>query len=264
MLIDSHCHINFKEIATDLDVYMQHMVDNDVRYALCVATRPDNIAEVIDLADQKKNVFATVGIHPDEKLPEFELDEDFLFEYSQHPKVIAIGETGLDYYWNKDIDMSWQHKRFQTHIDVAKRSGLPLVIHTRESAEDAWKMLLENGIEECGAVIHCFTENLDWARKFLDLGCYISFSGIVTFKSAKDIQDAARYVPIDRLLVETDAPYLAPVPHRGKLNHPALVMHTAQFIADLRQTGFEEIAEATTNNFFSLFKKAKAYIHGGN
>lgn len=264
MLVDSHCHINFTELSTNLDAYLQQMADNDVRYGLCVATRPDNIGEVIRLAEARNNIFATVGIHPDEKLPEFELTEDFLFKYSGHPKVVAIGETGLDYYWNKDIDMSWQHNRFKTHINVAKRSGLPLVIHTRESAEDAWKMLAESGIDECGAVIHCFTENLDWARKFLDIGCYISFSGIVTFKSAKDIQEAAKYVPLDRLLVETDAPYLAPVPHRGKLNHPALVRHTAEFIADLRQVKIDVIAEATSNNFFNLFTKAKSYINGGN
>ncbi len=264
MLIDSHCHINFTELSTNLDDYLQQMVDNDVRYALCVATRPDNIDEVIRIAEERNNIFATVGIHPDEKLPEFGLTEEFLLKHSEHPKVIAIGETGLDYYWNKDVDMSWQHKRFQTHINVAKRSGLPLVIHTRESAEDAWKMLAKSGIDECGAVIHCFTENLDWARKFLDIGCYISFSGIVTFKSAKDIQEAAKFVPLDRLLVETDAPYLAPVPHRGKLNHPALVRHTAEFIADLRQVGIDEITEATSNNFFNLFKKAKAYINGGS
>jgi len=264
MLIDSHCHLNFSELATNLDEYLQLMYDNKVDLALCVATRPDNIEEVIKLAEANGNLFATVGIHPDEKLPDFNLTCEYLVQYSSHPKVIAIGETGLDYYWNKDADMSWQHNRFQIHIDAAKKTGLPLVVHTRESAADAWQMLKEGQIESCGTVIHCFTENLDWARKFLDIGCYISFSGIVTFKNAKDIQEAAKFVPLDRILVETDAPYLAPVPYRGKLNHPALVLHTAQFLADLRQVHLEEIAVATTDNFFKLFKKANALVRGGN
>lgn len=260
MLIDSHCHLNFSELATNLAEYLQLMKSNQVNYALCVATRPDNIDVVIRLAENNHNLFATAGIHPDEKLPDFNLDPAYLSSYAAHPKVIAIGETGLDYYWNKDADMSWQHQRFQTHIEVARETGLPLVVHTRESAADAWRMLKDGQIEKCGAVIHCFTENLEWARKFLDIGCYISFSGIVTFKSAREIQEAARFVPLDRMLVETDAPYLAPVPHRGKTNHPALVLHTAQFIADLKQIELQQLASATSANFFNLFQKAQALI----
>lgn len=257
MLVDSHCHLNFPELQANLSDYLQQMTTNQVSHALCIATRPDNIADVIKLAELHPNLYASAGIHPDEKLPDFELDNEYLLEFTKHPKVIAIGETGLDYYWNKDQDMSWQHKRFQTHIEVAKLAQLPLVIHTRDAAADCLQMLKDGNVELCGAVMHCFTENVDWARKFLDLGCYISISGIVTFKSAAVVQEVARFVPLDRLLVETDAPYLAPVPFRGKVNHPALVRHTAQYIADLRQIQLAELALATKNNFFTLFKKAQ-------
>lgn len=257
MLIDSHCHLSFPELNNNLPLYLELMAGNSICYALCVATHPDNIEQVVNIAASHHNLFATVGIHPDEKLENFNLTKDYLLSYINHGKVVAIGETGLDYYWNKDQDMSWQHERFNIHIDVARTVNLPLVVHTRESAYDTWSMLKDGDISECRGVIHCFTESIDWARKFLDLGCYISLSGIVTFKNAKEIQDVAKFVPLDRLLIETDAPYLAPVPFRGKLNHPALVKHTAQFIADLRQTSLTEIAQATTDNFFALFTKAK-------
>jgi TatD DNase family protein len=163
----------------------------------------------------------------------------------------------LDYYWNKDQDLSWQHERFATHISVAKQTELPLIIHTRDAAQDTWQILRDGDINACGAVMHCFSEDVGWARKFLDLGCYISLSGIVTFKNAHQVHEVAKYVPLDRLLVETDAPYLAPVPFRGKLNHPALVRHTAQFVADLRQITLEEFALASCENFQRLFSKAQ-------
>lgn len=177
MLVDSHCHLNFPELAANLGEYLAEMVMNEVGYALVVATRPDNIQSVIDLANQQANLFAAVGVHPDEKIPDFELTPEFLYTYAQNPKVIAIGETGLDYYWNKDQDLSWQHKRFQIHIEVAKQANLPLVIHTRDSAADTWQILADAKICS-GAVLHCFTADISWARKFLDLGCYISLSGI--------------------------------------------------------------------------------------
>lgn len=256
MLVDSHCHLNFPELYADLPNLLLQMQDNNVDYALVVATRPDNIEKVISIANSASNLFATVGIHPDEKLTNFELTHEYLKEFASDSKVIAIGETGLDYYWNKDQDLSWQHERFQIHIEVAKEINLPLVIHTREAAHDTHQMLLDADISECGAVMHCFTENIDWARKFLDLGCYISLSGIATFKSAIQVHEVAKYVPLDRLLVETDAPYLAPVPFRGKTNHPALVRYTAQYIADLRQINLEELAHATSGNFFRLFSRA--------
>ncbi len=261
MLVDSHCHLNFNELASNLSHYLQAMVENQVDYALCVATRPDNIESVIGLARDNPNLFATVGIHPDEKLEDFNLCHDFLLAYTNEPKVIAIGETGLDYYWNKDQEAAYQHERFQIHIDVAKKSQLPLVVHTRDAQAATFNMMsADGGINSCGAVMHCFTESVEWARKFLDLGCYISLSGICTFKNAVQVQEVARYVPLDRLLVETDAPYLAPVPYRGKLNHPALVRHTAQFIADLRGITLEVLATNTTKNFFNLFHKAKNSI----
>lgn len=256
MLVDSHCHLNFPELKADLPKLLKNMNENSVGYALVVSTRPDNILDVIDIAKSDKRLFATAGIHPDEKLSDFELTHDYLFNFCKEDKVVAIGETGLDYYWNKDQDMKWQHDRFQVHIDVAKQVSLPLVIHTRDSAEDTHAMMQNSGIDECGAVIHCFTEDVNWARKFLDLGAYISLSGITTFKSATQVQEVAKFVPLDRLLVETDSPYLAPVPHRGKTNQPAYVSHTAQYIADLRQITLLELANATTENFFNLFTKA--------
>lgn len=255
MLVDSHCHLNFPELKSNLPELLHQMKVNEVDYALVVATRPDNIQDIIDIANSYDNLFATVGIHPDEKLPDFELTYDYLLNFTKEDKVIAIGETGLDYYWNKDQDLSWQRERFAVHIDVAKDTSLPLVIHTRDAASDTYDQLQCAGISSCGAVMHCFTEGVDWAKKFLDLGCYISLSGIATFKSATQVQDVAKYVPIDRLLVETDAPYLAPVPYRGKTNHPALVRHTAQYIADLRHMTIDSLANHTTENFFKLFKK---------
>lgn len=258
MLVDSHCHLNFPELSADLSTFLTQMQANQVSHALVVATRPDNIAQVIEIAASQPYLFASVGIHPDEKLPDFKLTPEYLLEYVAHPKVIALGETGLDYHWNKELDMTWQHERFNIHIEVAKKAGLPLIIHTREAAADTYQMLKDGQIEACGAVMHCFTEDKDWARKFLDLGCYISLSGIATFKSATQVHEVAKFVPLERLLVETDAPYLAPVPFRGKLNHPALVLHTAQYIADLRQINLTELAEVTTQNFFTLFTKAVA------
>lgn len=257
MLVDSHCHLNFPELMENLSEYLKEMEVNQVDYAMCIATRPDNIEAVIALADKHNKLFASVGVHPDEKIPGFELREKYLLDYTLHPKVVAIGETGLDYYWNKDQDLSWQHERFKLHIEVAKKSKLPLVVHTREAAEDTWAMLKDGDVAQCGAVIHCFTEDVTWARKFLDLGCYISLSGVVTFKNAAQVKEVARYIPKDRLLVETDAPFLAPMPFRGKLNHPALVRYTAEFIADLRIESLNELAEYTSNNYFNLFKKAK-------
>ncbi len=257
MFVDSHCHLNFPELYNYLDIYLNEMKQNKVDYALCVGTRPENLDPIVKLANQKPNIFASVGIHPDEKLENFEFNSEFLLKYVNNPKVVAIGETGLDYYSIKEDDMSWQHQRFVTHIEVAKISNLPLIIHTRESVADTINMLHENGASKVGGVMHCFTETLEYAKKCLDLGFYISISGIVTFKNAGVVKEVAKYVPLDRLLIETDSPFLAPVPYRGKLNHPALVIHTAGTIAELKSVDVYQIAEATTGNFFNLFKKAK-------
>ena len=257
MFVDSHCHLNFSELFDNIDEYLGLMQQNQVDYALCVGTRPDNLERIISLATKYDNLFASVGIHPDERLEDFNLNHDFLEKYLSHPKVIAIGETGLDFYRVQDEDISWQYGRFTLHIEVAKKADLPLIIHTRESISDTLDIMRENDAMSPGAVMHCFTENLENAKKCLDLGFYISISGIVTFKNANIIQAVAKYVPLDMLLIETDAPFLAPVPFRGKTNHPALVKHTAQYIADLKSVSLEVLANATKDNFFKLFKKAQ-------
>lgn len=261
MLVDSHCHLNFDELYNNLDNYLEQMGLNRITHALCVGTRPDNLEKIIGIANRHENIFASVGIHPDERLEDFVLTPEFLLQYVNEPKVIAIGETGLDYYRVDDLppdmkDMRWQQERFILHINVAKQAKLPLIIHTRESIDDTLTLMNEHNAIEAGAVMHCFTENLVHAKRCLDMGFYISISGIVTFKNAKAVQEVAKYMPLDRLLVETDAPFLAPTPFRGKVNHPALVLHTAQYLADLKGISLEALSVATTNNFFQLFKKA--------
>lgn len=261
MLIDSHCHLNFPELQENIDNYLIQMQENKVDYALCIGTRPDNLDAVVKLADKYPNIFATVGVHPDERCEEYTIDKKLLEKYLDNPKVVGIGETGLDYYRVNDEDMSWQHDRFKLHIEVALLANLPLVIHTRNSIEDTIKILKENNAQRCGAVMHCFSESIESAKKCLDLGFYISISGIVTFKNALAIQELAKFVPLDRLLVETDSPFLAPVPFRGKTNHPALVKHTAQYIADLKAISLEDLGYQTSKNFFELFSKAKKGIN---
>ncbi|WP_373740606.1 TatD family hydrolase [Neisseria sp.] len=250
-LIDSHCHLNFDGLHNRLPEVFANMAANDVKQALAISVSRKSFAEVLAIAEAHSHIFATVGIHPDDpETEEFSTEE--LVQHAQHPKVVGIGETGLDYYWCKG-DLAWQHKRFADHIAAANQSGLPLVVHTREAAADTVRMLKEHRAH--AGVIHCFTENTDTAKAALDLGFYISFSGIVTFKNAADIQAAAKYVPADRILVETDAPFLAPVPKRGKPNEPAYVRHTAEFVAQLRGVAVEEIAAVTTENFYRLFNK---------
>lgn len=252
MLVDSHCHLNFPELSAQLPELLKEMHDNNVAYALAVSVSHQTFVEVKALAEDYPQLFATVGLHPSHQ-DEHEFSREELITYAQHPKVVAIGETGLDYHWCKG-DLSWQHQRFITHIEAARASDLPLVVHTREAAADTLRLLREQGANK--GVIHCFTEDTAFARAALDLGFYISFSGVVTFKNAAAIQEACRYIPADRLLVETDAPYLAPMPYRGKLNRPAYVRHTAEFVAQLRQESFETVADTTTDNFFRLFDKA--------
>ena len=253
MLVDSHCHINFPELAENLPQVLDKMVENQVSYALAVSVSRQTADEVLRLSETYPHIFASVGIHPaDEETAEFSYDE--LIERSQHARVVAIGETGLDYHWCKG-DLAWQHNRFRVHIQAAKAAGVPLIIHTREAPKDTIKILQEEKADN--GVIHCFSEDISFAKAALDLGFYISFSGIVTFKSAQEVQAACKMVPDDRILVETDAPYLAPAPHRGKLNQPAYTRHTAEFIAQLRGTSLEEVARITSDNFFRLFHKAK-------
>lgn len=256
MLVDSHCHLNFDELYNNLDAYLAQMLNSGVTHALCVGTRPDNLERIVTLANNHQNIFASVGIHPDEKLDGFNLSKEFLLKYVSNPKVVALGETGLDYYRTEPgVDMKWQHDRFILHIELSNETNLPLIIHTRSSIDDTLSIMKEHKATQ--AVMHCFTENIESAKRCLDMGFYISISGIVTFKNAQIIKDVAKYIPLDRLLVETDSPFLAPVPFRGQQNHPALVSYVAKYVADLREMSLEQLSEATSNNFFSLFKKAK-------
>ena len=252
MLVDSHCHLDFPDLAGRLPEVLQRMRENQVDLAVCIGVNLEDYPRVLALAEAQENLYATVGVHPEYTDIE-EPTEERLVALASHPKVIAIGETGLDYYWQKDKP-EWQRERFRTHIRAARASGKPLVVHTRESAIDTLRLLKEEGADTVGGVMHCFTENWEIARQALDLGFYLSFSGIVTFKNATTVKEVAQKCPLDRMLVETDAPYLAPVPYRGKQNEPAYVRYVAEEIARLRLLSFEEVAWATTENFSRLFK----------
>ncbi|MBU1365186.1 MAG: TatD family hydrolase [Gammaproteobacteria bacterium] len=255
MLVDSHCHLDFPDLAKRMPEVLQRMQENQVDLAVCIGVNLEDFPQVIALAEQHAQLYATVGVHPEYTDVE-EPDEDRLLALAAHPKVIAIGETGLDYYWQKD-QPEWQRDRFRTHIRAAKRCGKPLVVHTRDSASDTLRVLKEEGADAVGGVMHCFTENWDIACRALDLGFYLSFSGIVTFKNATIVKEVAQKCPLDRLLVETDSPYLAPAPYRGKPNEPAYVKYVAEEVARLRGLTVDAVHEATTENFFSLFKGAK-------
>src|ERR1043166_8542983 len=232
MLIDSHCHIDFPELANDIDALLAEMRKQDVGFALCASVSLEGFPTIRRLAQTYPSIFASVGVHPDqEDLGAVEPKE--LVRLADHPKVVAIGETGLDYYRLKG-DLEWQRDRFRAHIRAAIECGKPLIIHTRSAAEDTIRLMQEESAGDAGGVMHCFTEGWEVARAALDMGFYISISGIVTFKNALQVKDVARRIPLERLLVETDSPYLAPVPHRGKLNQPAFGRYVAQEIAGLR------------------------------
>lgn len=237
-----------------LDQVLLRARENHVDYMLCVSVNLEHYPEVLALAEQYPHIFASVGVHPNEQSGADPSAEQ-LIKLAQHERVVAIGETGLDYFRSTG-DMTWQHNRFRNHIETAKAVNKPLIIHTRDAAEDTMRILEEEGAEQCGGVMHCFVENWDIAKRALDLGFYISLSGIVTFKNAKDLQEVAKRLPLDRILVETDSPYLAPVPFRGKSNEPAYVLHVARFLSELRGEDYEHIADQTTQNFFDLFKQA--------
>lgn len=255
MYIDSHCHINFPELAARMPEILGKMATNKVTHALCVSVDLPDFPQVLALAEQYPNIFASVGVHPDYlDTPEPTVDQ--LVRLSDHPKVIAIGETGLDYFRLKG-DLEWQRERFRVHINASRITRKPLIIHTRASSEDTIRLMQEEGAgTEAGGVagvMHCFTESLEVAEAALAMGFYISFSGIVTFKSAKELQAVARAVPLERILIETDSPYLAPVPHRGKMNEPGFVCHVAEYLAILKEVPLEQVAKQTTDNFFNLF-----------
>jgi TatD DNase family protein len=254
MFIDSHCHINFPELAGNLDEVLENMKSSHVTHALCVAVSLENFPQVLALAEGHDNIYASVGVHPDHELGE-EPSRTALVRLAQHPKVVAIGETGLDYYRLKG-NLDWQRERFRTHIRSAIEIRKPLIIHAREAASDTLRIMKEEGADQIKGVMHCFTESLEVALAAIELGFSISFSGIVTFKNAKELKEVARQIPIDRMLIETDAPYLAPVPFRGRLNQPSYVKYVAEEIAEIRSISVEEVAQATTNNFHHLFKTA--------
>ena len=254
MFIDSHCHINFPELIADIDGVLGAMKASAVSHALCVSVTLEAFPEVLGLAERFSNVFASAGVHPDTEVGE-DPDVDRLVALAGHPRVVAVGETGLDYY-RLQGDLEWQRERFRRHIQAARVIGKPLIIHTREAAEDTLRLMREEKASEIGGVMHCFTETAEVAQAAMDMNFLISFSGIVTFKNALGLKDVARMVPLDRMLIETDSPYLAPVPYRGKTNQPAYVRFVAEEIGKLKGISTEAVAQATTDNFFRLFKSA--------
>jgi TatD DNase family protein len=251
MLVDSHCHLDFPELAGEIDAVLASMRENGVTHALCVSVTLEDFPQVRALAERYPQLYASVGVHPDyPDVPEVTVEE--LERLAAHPRVIAIGETGLDYFRIKG-DLEWQRERFRRHIRAARACGKPLIIHTREAAADTLGIMRAEGASRVGGVMHCFTETWEVAQAAMDLGFHISFSGIVTFKNARTLKEVAQRVPLERMLIETDSPYLAPVPFRGKTNQPALVKHVAEEIARLRGQSVERIGQATSENFFRLF-----------
>ncbi len=268
MYTDSHCHLSFPELNTNLPEIRALMANAQVSRALCICTTIEEFEQVHALAKNHDNFWSTVGVHPDNE-DIYEPTVQDLLDRGSLDRVVAIGETGLDYYQMSErkggrtiADMEWQRERFRTHIRAARQLQLPMVIHTRSASEDTLRILKEEGetghVGSAGGVFHCFTETQAVAEAALDLGFYISFSGILTFKSAQDLRDVAAWVPLDRLLIETDSPYLAPVPYRGKTNNPSYVPYVAKLLADLRGMKPEEMAELTSQNFNKLFSKVLA------
>ena len=256
MLIDSHCHLNYASLGEDVPGVLARARAAGVGGFLAISCRANEWDGVIALADAHPGVWATVGIHPHEADEHPDTDAATLVAAAAHPRVIGIGETGLDYYYDKS-DRGRQQASFRSHITAARAANLPLIVHTRDAEADTLALLKEPGEGRLKGVIHCFTASQTFADEALALGFYISLSGIVTFKNARDLQDTARTIPADRLLVETDSPYLAPVPMRGKTCEPGFVAHTARFLASLRGVDEAELARATTANFFNLFSKAQ-------
>lgn len=259
MYIDSHCHLDFPEYQNRLPEILENMARAKVSHALCISVDIPDFPKVKQLAHTHPNLYASVGVHPDyEDTPEPTVE--FLVTEAGDKKIIAIGETGLDYFRMGDRSydsMEWQRERFRTHIRAAILAQKPLIIHTRQASEDTLRIMREEGAQAIGGVMHCFTESYEVAKAAIELGFFISFSGIVTFKNAKDLQATCKALPLDRILIETDSPYLAPVPHRGKTNEPAWVSHVAAFIADLRGESVEHVANQTSHNFFQCFQLNK-------
>ena len=251
MLVDSHCHIPMLGKEMDVNEVIANAKALGVEHMLCVSVDLETYPEILHLAEQHERIYASVGVHPNTTMQE-EVSEETLAELASNDQVIAIGETGLDYF-RSEGDLEWQRERFRTHIKAAKSVNKPLIIHTRDVGEDITRILKEEGADEVGGVMHCFVEDWETAQKAMEMNFYISFSGIVTFKNAKEVQEVAKQVPLERMLVETDSPYLTPVPYRGKANQPGYTRYVAEFIAELKGISFEQVAEQTTANFFELF-----------
>ncbi len=254
MYIDSHCHINFPDLSGKLPEIFDLMRQNRVSHALCISVELERFPDILALAESHPNVYASVGVHPDhEDCTEPTVEQ--LVALADHPRVVAIGETGLDYF-RLTGDLEWQRERFRTHIRAARACRKPLVIHTRSAADDTLRIMREEQAGEASGVMHCFTESLAVAEAAMEMGFYISFSGIVTFKNAVALREVAAAVPLERMLIETDSPYLAPVPHRGRTNQPGYVMHVAEEISRIKGIPAEEVGEITSQNFFRLFTSA--------
>ena len=251
MLVDSHCHIPMLGEEVNVNDVIANAKALGVEHMLCVSVDLETYPEILSLAEQHERIYASVGVHPNTSMQD-EVSEETLAELAANDHVVAIGETGLDYF-RSEGDLEWQRDRFRTHIRAAKSVNKPLIIHTREVGSDITRILQEEGADEVGGVMHCFVEDWETAQKAMEMNFYISFSGIVTFKNAKEVQEVAKQVPLERMLVETDSPYLTPVPYRGKPNQPGYTRYVAEFIAELKGISFEQVAEQTTANFFKLF-----------
>ncbi|HYP68076.1 MAG TPA: TatD family hydrolase [Thiobacillaceae bacterium] len=253
MFVDSHCHLNFPDFADRLADILQRMQDNQVSQALCISVDLETFPQVLAIAERRNNLYASVGVHPDHA-DGTEPSVDDLVRLAANPKVVAIGETGMDYY-RVPGPLAWQQERFRVHVRAARASGKPLVIHSRTASDDTLAIMREENAGDAGGVMHCFTESMEVAKAAMDLGFYISFSGIVTFKNATELKRVAKAVPLERMLIETDSPYLAPVPHRGKTNEPGFVKHVAEEIARLKEIPVQKVGEITSRNFAKLFLK---------
>jgi TatD DNase family protein len=261
MFVDSHCHLDFPDFAADRSGVIARMAESEVTHALCISVNRADFPRVLAVTDMADGLWASAGVHPDHEVgsagaDDIEVDAEEIARMAAHRKVVAIGETGLDYY-RLTGDLEWQRQRFREHIRAARALRLPLIIHTRNAAQDTLRIMREEGAGSVGGVMHCFTESQAVADAAMALNFHISFSGIVTFKNARDLKAVARSIPLDRMLIETDAPYLAPVPHRGKTNEPAWVRHVAEHIAELRGIPLAAVARATRENFFGLFAAAR-------
>lgn len=259
MLIDSHCHLDRLDLGAydnDLNKALDYARERGVKHMLCVGITIDKFDDVRMIAEANDDISCSVGIHPLYDAVS-EADVDLLVEKSRHPKVVAIGETGLDYFYNKDPENhKLQQESFRKHLRAARQANLPVIVHTRDARQDTIDILREEKAQECGGVLHCFTESLEMAQAALELDFYISFSGIVTFKNAEELREVCRHIPLDKLLIETDSPYLAPVPYRGKTNQPAYVKEVGQFVADLHHISYDELCEITSRNYQNLFSKS--------